>query len=227
MQRWLFVSVFTAGAMVVTGCATKNFVREEFRGRDAEIGRVDTDLGQERARVNDLSTQVGDVRLRTDDARQRADRAGTLGTQALARADEAIGKAGEAMAKADDTDKRFSRVWANRNKLNVSETFVVRFGFNKSTLDDRAQTELLTAVKLLKEDGNVVVTLAGYTDPAGQADYNLQLSERRAAAVRRFLVQQGVDLHRIQSIGLGEAREPKGRRAENRRVVVQLMVPGE
>ena len=74
--------------------------------------------------------------------------------------------------------------------------------------------------------------LEGYTDSAGDAMYNIQLSQRRSEAVRRFLVEKGVELHRIQSIGLGDIRPSadngtaKGRE-QNRRVTVRTFAPAE
>lgn len=224
------VLILAAVLLVASGCATKGFVRQEFQGRDAQLVRLEGDLGQERTRVDELGNKVTDARSRADDAARRAEQAAGVGNQALGRADEATAKAGQAMAKAQDADGRLTRLWTNRNKRNVAETVVVHFRFAKAALDDRAQTALLDAVKQVKEDPNVLVALEGYTDPIGAAEYNLQLSQRRAEAVRRFLVQNGVDLHRIQSIGLGETPDQaKSRRdrEQSRRVVVQLMVPAE
>jgi outer membrane protein OmpA-like peptidoglycan-associated protein len=229
VTRWLLMPVLAA-LLVTVGCATKGFVRQEVQQRDMEIGRLDADLGQARARVDDMGRQVGDVRSRADDATRRADQAAGLASDAAQRADGATTKAGQALSKALDTDTRFTRVWTNRNKRSAAETILVRFRFNKSSLDDRAQTELLNAVKLLQENRDILVTVEGYTDRRGPAEYNLELSQRRADAVRRFLVRQGVDLHRIQSIGLGELQAPKAsrERTQGQRIVtVQLLAPAE
>jgi outer membrane protein OmpA-like peptidoglycan-associated protein len=230
LRRWLLVPILAVALFVTVGCATKGFVRQEVQQRDMEIGRLDSSLGQTQTRIDDVGKQVGEVRSRTDDATRRADQATSLANDAGQRADAANSKAGQALSKALDTDTRFTRAWQNRNKRTVAETVLVRFRFNKWSLDDRAQTELLNAVKLLRENPNVVVSVEGFTDRRGPAEYNLELSQRRADAVRRFLVQQGVDLHRIQSIGLGELPVAKGARepAQSQRIVtVQLMMPAE
>jgi outer membrane protein OmpA-like peptidoglycan-associated protein len=220
-----------AAAMLVTGgCATKGFVRQEVAQRDAEIGRLDSTVGQTQTRIDIVGTQVGEVRALADGAGRRADQAAGLANDAGQRAEAADTKAGQALTKATDTDTRLTRVWDNRNKRSVAETVLVRFGFDKWSLDDRAETELLSTVKLLQEDPNILVTLAGYTDQRGPAEYNLDLSQRRADAVRRFLVRQGVDPHRIQSIGLGQAQRAKGSRepAQSERIVaVQLLAPAQ
>jgi outer membrane protein OmpA-like peptidoglycan-associated protein len=228
VKRLWIVPVLTATLLVPLGCATKKFVREEMQKRDVQIGRIDTDLGQERARVGEIGTQVVDARSRADEATRRADQATGLSHQAMGRAEDAGGKAGQAVARAEETDSRLTRLWTNRNKRNIAETVVVRFGFDKADLDDRAQTALADLVKQLKDNPNVFVTLEGYTDKSGPAPYNVQLSQRRAEAVRRFMVQQGVDVHRIQSIGLGTVPgTTKGSRQEHRMVAIHLVVPVE
>jgi outer membrane protein OmpA-like peptidoglycan-associated protein len=106
------------------------------------------------------------------------------------------------------------------------------FGLNKWELNDRGQTALLDVVKQLEENPNMVVVLEGYTDNLGPGHYNLQLSQRRADAVLRFLVEKGVELNRIQVIGLGSIRpvadnRTKQGREQNRRVVLKLFGPAD
>ncbi|HTU02697.1 MAG TPA: OmpA family protein [Candidatus Sulfotelmatobacter sp.] len=214
--------------LFAAGCATKQFVRTELGERDAQLGRLETNVGENQTNINRIDGQLVTVKSRAEDANKLAEQAAGIGSQAQRRADEAGTKAGQALAKAEDTDSRFSRAWTNRNRRNAGETIMVHFGFDKADLDDRAQTALLEAVNLLKADPNLFVTLEGFTDSIGAAGYNLQLSQRRAESVRRFMVQNGVDLHRIQSIGLGEApstAKVSRKREEDRRVAVHLMTP--
>jgi outer membrane protein OmpA-like peptidoglycan-associated protein len=82
--------------------------------------------------------------------------------------------------------------------------------------------------KLKTENKNVYVEVQGHTDITGPKDYNYQLGERRAEAVRRYLNQHGVALNRIGTISYGpdapaapnDSRE--GRQA-NRRVVLIVL----
>ena len=80
--------------------------------------------------------------------------------------------------------------------------------------------------------GVLVVDLEGYTDNVGDPTHNIQLSQRRSEAVRRFLVEKGVEMNRIHSIGLGDIKPsadnttPKGRE-QNRRVMVRFFAPSE
>jgi outer membrane protein OmpA-like peptidoglycan-associated protein len=67
------------------------------------------------------------------------------------------------------------------------------------------------------------VSIEGHTDNQGPDDYNQDLSERRAASVRRYLISQGVESERLRSKGFGESQpiddnRTAAGRAENRRV---------
>lgn len=226
-----------AGTMILPiGCATKKFVREELQKSDARVeqqfGKLGTDLDQDRSRLGAVASQVTEARSVADEATRRAEQAGATADRAAARSDEAAGVAGQAVTKAGETDTRLTRLWTNRNKRQLMDTVVVTFGFDKWELTDGAQTRLLDVVKELRENPNAVVDIEGYTDSMGPVGYNLQLSERRAEAVRRFLVQNGVELQRIQSIGLGIARPAANAKttrpaAQDRRVAVRLSIPVE
>jgi outer membrane protein OmpA-like peptidoglycan-associated protein len=236
--------------LVAAGCATKKFVREEVGKSEAklgaDVGRVEGALTEERARTTALNDQLGQTKVAVQQADSRAVEAGNLARTAQTRADEGVSKAGEAKAradeahasavqanaKADETGARLTRLWANRNKRVPGETIAILFRFDRWDLDDRGQTALLELAKQLQDNPNLMVELEGYTDSVGSGPYNIQLSQRRAEAVRRFLVEKGVELHRIQSIGLGDIRPSadnataKGRE-QNRRVMVRTVAPVE
>lgn len=214
------VTVMLGVSLLSVGCATKGFVREEIGKTETklgqEVGRLDSDLGQEKTRVSGLAVQVTETRSAADEAARRADQAGTV--------------AGEALAKAGETDSRLSRLWNNRNRLEPGDTVLISFGFDKWQLDDRAETTLLDVVSELQANPNLMVQLEGYTDNVGAGPYNIQLSQRRAEAVRRFLVEKGIELQRIHSIGLGDARpvadnKTRQGRDQNRRVAVKVLTP--
>ena len=66
--------------------------------------------------------------------------------------------------------------------------------------------------------------LGGYTDRRGALDYNSGLGQRRVNAVRRFLVDRGIQLTRIHAARLGPASEANVSEAKKRRVTIRLMV---
>jgi outer membrane protein OmpA-like peptidoglycan-associated protein len=216
-------------ATLPVGCATKGFVREEVQKSETkttgDLGRVESSLNQERERINTIGVQVTETRGVAQEGVRRADQAGEKATQADARA-------GEAMSRADTTDQRLTRLWKNRHARLPVDTIFVRFDFNKADLGDRGQTALLDVVKQLQANPSLVVDLEGYTDSTGDATYNVDLSQRRVEAVRRFLVDKGVELNRLNSIGLGSAKpmadnKTKAGRDQNRRVAVRVFGPAD
>ena len=69
--------------------------------------------------------------------------------------------------------------------------------------------------------------LQGYADPVGSYPYNVSLSQRRVESVRRYLVERGIELPRINLIGLGPIAEKGTPNKEKRRVSVKMMVNAE
>jgi outer membrane protein OmpA-like peptidoglycan-associated protein/Mg-chelatase subunit ChlD len=82
----------------------------------------------------------------------------------------------------------------------------IHFDFDKSTLKPEAQTILKRNIQLLKDNPNAKVRIAGYTSASGTPAYNQGLSERRAEAVQKYLVDEGIITRdRLSTIGYGEA----------------------
>ncbi len=103
----------------------------------------------------------------------------------------------------------------------------VNFDFDKSNIRPDAVPVLKEAASILKENSSVKVTVEGHTDAKGSDEYNLKLSNRRAAAVKAFLVQEGVAESRLSTRGLGESQpvasnETDDGRAQNRRVELKV-----
>jgi peptidoglycan-associated lipoprotein len=99
----------------------------------------------------------------------------------------------------------------------------VRFGFNESTLTSEAQSHLSELADCIKANKVGKVTLEGHADERGTEEYNLQLSNRRAAAVKRYLTDLGVSARNLDTVGYGETRpvNPASNEeawAQNRRV---------
>jgi len=82
----------------------------------------------------------------------------------------------------------------------------IHFDFDKSTLKPEAQTILKRNIQLLKDNPKTQVRIAGYTSASGTEAYNQKLSERRANAVRDYLIKEGIITpDRLTTIGYGEA----------------------
>ena len=100
---------------------------------------------------------------------------------------------------------------------------LVFFDYDKSELQPSSFAELDRAARLIKESPTMTVEIIGYTDSKGSDDYNKQLSERRANAVRSYLLSKNIQERRVIAKGLGKenpvaSNETDAGRAENRRV---------
>jgi OmpA-OmpF porin, OOP family len=210
--------VLPAALLLVSGCATKKWVTEYVGKEKVDINSgVDSKMSAESQRVDQKVDGV-DTRLKTTE--------GTL-TQTSETARGAKERADNAYTKADETNSRLTRLWSNRNTRSQAETYQVLFGFDKWDLNDGAQTTLVSIIKEMKENPNLTVDLQGYADPVGTYPYNVGLSQRRVESVRRFLVEKGIELPRINLIGLGPIAEKGTPNAEKRKVTVRLMVNKE
>jgi peptidoglycan-associated lipoprotein len=88
--------------------------------------------------------------------------------------------------------------------LNVGDR--VHFAVDSAELSPEARQILMRQAAWLKQYPNVTVQIEGHADERGTREYNLALSARRAVAVKRFLVSQGVSPSRISTIGYGKER---------------------
>jgi outer membrane protein OmpA-like peptidoglycan-associated protein len=82
----------------------------------------------------------------------------------------------------------------------------IHFNFDKSTLTPLAKRLLKKNIQLLKDNPGTKVRIAGYTSASGTEAYNQKLSERRANAVRKYLINEGIITRdRLSTIGYGES----------------------
>ncbi len=101
----------------------------------------------------------------------------------------------------------------------------VIFEVNKADLKPGAVLQLNPLIKFLKQNLGIKVTIEGHTDSQGATDYNQDLSERRAQAVRSMLVAQNIEESRIAAKGMGEdfpvaSNNSDAGRLQNRRVQI-------
>ena len=102
------------------------------------------------------------------------------------------------------------------------------FDVDKYDLKDKSVTELEKIIRFLSVNPGVRVEIAGHTDNSGSADYNRQLSERRANSVFTFLSQHGIDKKRMVPKGYGPDRpiasnDIEEGRSLNRRIEVRII----
>ena len=100
----------------------------------------------------------------------------------------------------------------------------VFFGYDSSDLDSDALELLQDQVAWLKQNSNVSVTIEGHCDERGTREYNLALGEKRAQAVKNYLIGLGISPDRVSTVSYGKERPAvvgsnDGAWAQNRRSV--------
>ena len=138
-----------------------------------------------------------------------------------------------------DLQVRFERYDAVITDLGgrVRVDMTAHFGFDEATLRQEDMPALDDFARVLREGyPDTVVTVEGFTDPAGSAAYNKQLGQRRAEAVRDYLVSQGgLGAERVRAVSYGEAPErlitrgagPGDEGMPNRRVALVIDYAGQ
>lgn len=96
----------------------------------------------------------------------------------------------------------------------------VQFKPNSAELTDSAKKKVKADAAWLKARPGTAVVVEGHADPAGPSEYNMELSERRAAAVRDALVAEGVDVSTIEVVAFGEDKPAYKNPAKNRRAAL-------
>ena len=103
----------------------------------------------------------------------------------------------------------------------------ITFGVDQSDIRPNFYEVLNSVAIVLDEFDKTLVDVMGHTDSTGSAEYNIDLSLRRASSVGQYLVSQGVDGRRLLVKGFGEERpiadnSTEAGRAANRRVEIQI-----
>lgn len=122
---------------------------------------------------------------------------------------------------ADGCPQKYTMIVVTQDKIELKQT--VYFDTKKATIK-RVSFPLLDEVaQALTDNPTIEVRIEGHTDSQGSDKFNLKLSNNRAASVRKYLIDRGVDSARMTSQGFGETvpiadNRTKAGRAENRRV---------
>ena len=111
----------------------------------------------------------------------------------------------------------------------VSITLLVEFDFDKATVKPKYHDDLEKVANFLKAYPDTNGELEGHTDSIGSDEYNMQLSKRRAAGVKKYLVEKfGIDAARLSTVGYGESQpvasnKTDAGRQNNRRVEANIV----
>jgi len=225
MKSHRFGFAITAAALLalgVTGCASKNYVRTQTGPLIDHSDQLDRKSADNNRAIHDVDdrAQAGITK-----AQNTADAANQNALNASQAANSADTAANDVAHRADTLD---SVVKGLDNYKEVTKASVT-FGFDKAMLtsDDKAQLDAFAGQ--LGSAKSYILEVTGGTDSTGPAQYNYDLSQRRADAVVQYLAAKyNIAPHRFYLIGIGKDQyvadnsTPAGRK-ENRRVQVRLL----
>jgi outer membrane protein OmpA-like peptidoglycan-associated protein len=191
-----------------TACATKKYVRQTVSPVEARVSGVETKSTEHASAIGALENNVSRADEKATEAGRWAKEAGESAT----RANEAAGRANQAATQANETamaartraDEAYSR-FGNIDNYQLVTTENVLFPLNKYNLTTESKAALDQAVGNIKNAGNYILEVQGFTDTTGSKQTNLALSQRRADTVVRYLTSEhGIPLRKIHVIGVGE-----------------------
>jgi outer membrane protein OmpA-like peptidoglycan-associated protein len=240
MKTSLSLLALAAAAAFGSACATKKFVRQTVDPVNQRVTELDKRAADNAKAIEQLDDSTKRDISRVDEKVQAAD---NRAAEADRKAGEGIAKATQAAEKAENARTlaenslsktgALEKAFANLENYRMASTKTVYFAFNKAGLDDAAKKELDALAQSLGSHQRFVLEVQGFTDSTGAAEYNYELSERRANNVVRYLtLQHKVPAYRVHRIGLGEdvpaaAAEPREARKLSRRVEVRVYVPSD
>jgi OmpA-OmpF porin, OOP family len=217
------LAVFLAVSMAATvGCSSKNYVKQQTTPLINKTNELDDLTAKNTRDIKDVDARaqagIQAVNAKTADVEQKAQAAGQSAASAQQLADTANNRVGVLTNTVANLD----------NYRPVAETSV-KFGFNRDNLTPKAKEALDQLAGTISSTKGYLIALEGSTDSVGSAEYNYDLSQRRANAVIQYLATKyNVPAHKIYVIGLGkdkpvESNKTREGRADNRRVDVRLM----
>jgi OmpA-OmpF porin, OOP family len=216
MNRFSVVAVLVLGSLLfAVGCASKSYVRNQVTPVVNRVNELDDLTAKNTHDIKDADT-------RAQQGIQQADSKAAAAGQAADQANQNATQAGNRVTSLAGTVENLD------NYKPVSDTTVL-FGFNKAELTSKDKQTLDDFAQQLEGQRHYIIQVEGYTDSTGSADYNYQLSRRRAEAVIQYLAQKyNVPAFKVFLIGLGKdnpvaQNTSASGRAKNRRVDVQLM----
>jgi len=212
----------------VTGTEAKNTDQDKQIAEHAkDIDGLTTDLSRTKERVTDADAKAVAAGQSAQRAGERADNAQRSADGAERSATGARTLAERGLQRSDVIEKNMEAM----NKFQMAKTVTVLFPLNQSKLNDEAKAELDDIAKMTDGKDRFILEVQGFTDKTGSALANEQLSQARAAAVSRYLVNEHkIPVRTVNTLGSGYAlpvADDKTRegRKQNRRVEVRLFVP--
>jgi OmpA-OmpF porin, OOP family len=222
MNRTSLVICLAASMAATVGCSSKNYVKQQTTPLINKTNELDDLTAKNTRDIKDVDARaqagIQQVNAKTTEVEQKTQTASTNAIQAQQMADAANGRVNV-----------LSNTVANLDNYHPVAETSVKFGFNKDNLTKKAQAALDQLGASIANTKGYIIALEGGTDSVGSAEYNYDLSQRRANSVIQYLATKfNVPAHKIYVIGLGkdkpvESNKTSTGRADNRRVDVRLM----
>jgi outer membrane protein OmpA-like peptidoglycan-associated protein len=243
-------------ALATSVCATEEFVVAQASAENQRVSEIQTETNAAvAAQASKARTDISRVeeQLTTTDRKlailsTAADQARASATTANSVASQALQQGQANSAQINATASELAKGSADLARLEAAQDYSlaevanVTFQVNRSDLSDDAKVTLDKIVRTAAASPRGLIEVVGFADKTGSKSSNLILSQKRADAVARYLVQQSVPLKNISLIGLGKEQTPEQLAAEvqtldpnasekqlrglARRVRIRLYVPG-
>ena len=216
------VATFAALTMMLTGCATKNYVTKEMTPVINKTNELDEITARNTRDIRDVDARaqkgILDVNTRADAANQKALAAGKT-------ADDAQQSANQAVTGVN----ALTNTVANLDNYHPVTEATVHFAFDQAQLTKKAKEALDQLANEVPNNPHYILEVTGNTDSVGPSDYNYGLSQRRANAVIQYMAEaHSISAHKFYIVGLGKDKPAASNnsasgRQQNRRVDIRLM----
>lgn len=219
------VSGLLVGAVALTtmvGCSSKKYVRSQTAPIVQQTNDLDTKTAADHRTISDTDERATKGIAGAMDAANGADKHAQAAGQS---ADSANKSAQDAYNRVDT----LSGVVANLDNYKPLSDVSVTFAFDKAVLTASDKKELDEVANSLTSARGYILEVTGGTDSIGAADYNYQLSQRRADAVANYLqTKYNIPPHKFYLVGIGKDQQvasdkTAAGRAKNRRVQIRLL----
>ena len=206
--------------------------QEAAKQKRAEADVANAGRQRDELRLQARTTEANQARMSADQAKAQADQAKAQADQARMQAEAATSAARDEQAKSAALQQQLNDLQAKQTDRGLVITLSdVLFNVDKAELSAEGMRTAQKMADVLLQEPQSAVLIEGFTDSTGSSDHNLQLSQRRAEAVRNALIGLGVKSDKIATRGYGAAfpvasNADAGSRQLNRRVEIVLSQNG-
>jgi len=215
-----------------------------------QLKRMESQINSLSEQTEQINSRLAQVEQRSQTAAQQANQAAQSARAAAAQRDQAEEARGQAVAQVQQAEQQAEEYRRQREEElthlqqalgQIAETRrtamglvmtlgseSVQFDFDKSDIKPQYRETLSRIAGVLSTVRGYSIYVYGYTDDVGSQEYNLGLSERRADAVRNYLLSSGIDPNILTTKGFGKSNprvpgDTPQARAKNRRVEIGIV----